>query len=55
MATIARCILANAAQELVHVFRATMMHRNGFSGPETGRGSLGDTDHYPAVIHDTFR
>jgi len=55
MATIARCILANAAQELAHVFRATMMHRNGFSGPETGRGSLGDTDHYPAVIHDAFR
>ena len=24
-------------------------------GPETGRGSLGDTDHYPAVIQDAFR
>ena len=32
-----------------------MMHRNGFSGPETGRSSLGDTDYYPAVIQDAFR
>ena len=55
MATIARCILANAAQEQAHVFRASMMHRNGFSGPETGRGSLCDTDHTPAVIQDAFR
>lgn len=39
MATIARCILANAAQEQAHVFRAAMMHRNGFPGPETGRSS----------------
>ena len=35
MAIIARCILANAAQEQAHVFRTVMMHRNGFSGPET--------------------
>lgn len=55
MAIIARCILANAAQEQAHVFRAAMMHRNGFPGPETGRSSLGDTDHYPAVIQDAFR
>ena len=55
MATIARCILANAAQEQTHVFRAAMMHRNGFSRPETGRSSLGDTDHSPAVIQNTFR
>lgn len=55
MATIARCILANAAQEQAHVFRAAMMHRNGFPGPETSRSSLGDTDHHPGVIQDTFR
>lgn len=55
MATIARCILANAAQEQAHVFRAAMMHRNGFPGPETGRDSMSDTDHHPAVIQDTFR
>lgn len=35
MALIARDILANAAQEQAHVFRAAMMHRYGFSGPET--------------------
>lgn len=34
MALIARDILANAAQEQAHVFRAAMMHRNGFSGLE---------------------
>ena len=55
MAIIARCILANAAQEQAHVFRAAMMHRNGFPGPETCRSSPGDTDHNPAVIQDTFR
>ena len=43
MAIIARCILANAAQEQAHVFRAAMMLRNRFPGPETGRSSLGQS------------
>lgn len=34
VAVIAGDILTNAAQEKAHVFRAAMMHRNGFPGLE---------------------
>ena len=49
-----RSLLRNSFCQLPIMGKLTRLVLNN-DMPETGRSSLGDTDHYPAVIQDAFR